>query len=132
MGLCRLGSFVLPALLLWTVEPDLRNWLAIGLTAYAAIIASFLGGIHWGIAAQIPAEKRNFHLIWGVVPSIVAWIGSIMPAYAGLPLMAALLITCYGVDRKSYPHAGWAPWLPLRLRLTVVAALSCLLGAGAI
>jgi hypothetical protein len=55
-----------------------------------------------------------------------------MPAYAGLPLLATLLLACYLVDRSSYPAAGWASWLPMRLKLTVVAVLSCLIGAGAI
>jgi hypothetical protein len=102
------------------------------ITSYAALIATFLGGIHWGIAAQRPHHERPFHDIWGITPSLIAWIALIMPAYAGLPLLAALLIACYLVDRKSYAAAGWSSWLLMRLRLTAVAAPSCLIGAGAI
>jgi hypothetical protein len=54
-----------------------------------------------------------------------------MPAYAGLPLLAVLLMLCYAVDRKTYPEAGLQEWLPLRLHLTVVSTFSCLLGAAA-
>ena len=136
LGYAGLIPFVLLALLLWIVEPDLRPWLTIALTSYAALIATFLGGIHWGIwgsvAAQQPPSQRSFHLIWGITPSLIAWLALIMPAYAGLPLIAALLVACYLVDRKTYAQAGWAAWLPMRLRLTVVAVLSCLIGAGAI
>ncbi len=132
LGYAGLIPFVLLAALLWIVQTDLRPWLTIALTAYAALIATFLGGIHWGIAATQPGAARRFHLIWGISPSLVAWLGLIMPAYAGLPLIAALLVACYLVDRKSYAAAGWSEWLPLRLRLTVVAVLSCLIGAGAI
>lgn len=54
-----------------------------------------------------------------------------MPAYAGLPLLAFILSLCYLVDRKTYVEAGLEEWLPMRLHLTVVAALSCLIGAAA-
>lgn len=132
LGYGGLIPFVLLAFLLWIVQTDLRPWLTIALTSYAALIATFLGGIHWGIAATQPQAARRFHLIWGITPSLIAWIGLIMPAYAGLPLIAALLVVCYFVDRKSYPAAGWSEWLPMRLKLTIVATLSCLIGAGAI
>lgn len=132
LGYAGLIPFVALASLLWIVHADLRAWLTIALTSYAALIASFLGGIHWGIAATQPHAARRFHHIWGITPSLVAWLALIMPAYAGLPLIAALLVVCYLVDRKSYPAAGWTAWLSMRLKLTVVAVLSCLIGAGVI
>jgi Protein of unknown function (DUF3429) len=132
LGYAGLAPFVLLAALLWIVQDDLRPWLGIALTSYAALIATFLGGIHWGIAAAQPPAARRFHTIWGITPSLLAWLGLIVPAYAGLPWVAALLAACYFVDRAKYPAAGWAAWLPLRLKLTVVAVASCLIGAGAI
>ncbi len=132
LGYAGLIPFVLLAALLWIVQADLRPWLAIALTSYAALIATFLGGIHWGIAAQRPHHEQTFHYIWGISPSLIAWIALIMPAYAGLPLLAALLIVCYLVDHRSYVTAGWSAWLPMRLKLTAVSGLSCLIGAGAI
>ena len=48
-----------------------------------------------------------------------------------LLVMALLLVACYLVDRKTWPPAGLGEWLTLRFRLTVVATLACLLGAGA-
>jgi Protein of unknown function (DUF3429) len=144
LGYAGLAPFILLAALLWITKTDqlaallwigqtyLHSWLAMALTSYAALIATFLGGIHWGIAATQPQAVRRFHLIWGITPSLVAWIGLIMPAHAGLPLIAVLLVACYFVDRNSYAKAGWSAWLPMRLQLTIVAVLSCLLGAGAI
>jgi hypothetical protein len=72
-----------------------------------------------------------FNFGWGVVPSLMAWVAVTMPAYAGLPLLALILGICYAVDRKTYPEAGLQEWLPMRLGLTLVAALSCLMGAAA-
>ena len=130
LGHAGLLPFVLLAVLLWTVRVDLQAYVAIALVAYGAVIASFLGGLHWGIAAQLPPDDAAFHYAWGVAPSLMAWLALVMPAYAGLPLLGLILAVCYVVDRRSYPRVGWGAWLPLRLQLTAVAVLSCLLGAA--
>jgi Protein of unknown function (DUF3429) len=70
LGYAGLIPFVLLAALLWIVQSDLRPWLTIALTSYAALIATFLGGMHWGIAAAQSFGQRGFHLIWGIVPSL--------------------------------------------------------------
>ncbi len=122
------------AVLLWLVDPDLHPFVALAMAGYGASIVSFLGGIHWGIGFRNVSRMHNaplFNFGWGVVPSLLAWIAITMPAYAGLPLLAAILFLCYAVDRKTYPEAGIGEWLPMRWHLTVVAALSCLLGAAA-
>ena len=114
---------------------DLVLWVAMGLTAYAALIASFLGGIHWGVAwlrMERGQQGARTHLAWGVMPSLLAWPGVVMPAYAGLVWLALVLVLCYLVDRKLYASAGLSSWLALRFRLSAVAALSCLVGAGAV
>lgn len=122
------------SVLLWLVDPDLHPFVALALAGYGASIVSFLGGIHWGIGFRNASRMHNaplFNFGWGVVPSLLAWIAITMPAYAGLPLLALILGLCYAVDRKTYPEAGLEEWLPMRLHLTVVAAISCLMGAAA-
>ena len=131
LGYAGLIPFVGLAGLMWLVSGDVHAFVAMALSAYAATIAAFLGGIHWGMALPLDAAARRFHLVWGVIPSLVAWVALLMPAYAGLPLLALLLVVCYGVDRRSWAQWGWADWLPLRARLTAVSVLSCLLGASA-
>jgi len=130
LGYAGLIPFVGMAMLLWLIDADLHPFVALALAGYGAAIVSFFGGIHWGIGLRQGASHRNLHLIWGVIPSILAWIAVIMPAYAGLPLLALLLLACYLVDRKTWPEAGLRDWLTLRFRLTVVSTLACLFGAG--
>ena len=130
LGYAGLIPFILFSLLMWLVTPEVHPLVAIALAGYGATIASFLGGIHWGIGLRQGTARPKLHLIWGVTPSILAWIAVIMPAYAGLPLLALLLLACYLVDRKTWPDAGLRDWLTLRFRLTVVATLACLFGAG--
>jgi Protein of unknown function (DUF3429) len=131
LGYAGLIPFVVLAFFMWIVTPEAHPFVAIALCAYGATIAAFLGGIHWGIGLRHNAPQRKLHMVWGVIPSLVAWIAVIMPAYAGLPLLGFLLVACYLVDRKTWPEAGLRDWMTMRFRLTVVSTLSCLLGAAA-
>jgi len=132
IGYAGLTPFMLLTGLLWIVDTELLPFVSIALAGYAAAIVSFLGGVHWGIGFMKGPDAPRHHFIWGVVPSLVAWLTLMMPSYAALPLLGLMLVACYVVDRNTYPKAGLASWLPMRLRLTVVATLSCLLGAAAV
>lgn len=121
--------FVLGALLIWLVWPDVQPHVTLALSAYAATVIAFLGGTHWGIAMRADtAGPRAFG--WAVVPPLVAGVAVIMPAYAGLVVHGVMLLVCYGQDRKLYAAHGYGHWLTLRFRLTAVAAMSCFLGAA--
>lgn len=52
LGHAGLIPFVLLALLLWVLTGELQAFVSIALAGYGALIVSFLGGIHWGIAWQ--------------------------------------------------------------------------------
>ncbi len=124
-----LVPFVLGALLVWLVRAEAHPYVALALSAYAAVILSFLGGIHWGLAMR-QAEQPPRVLWWGVGPSLVAWPAAVMPPDAGLVVHGLMLLACYGVDRRLYPPLGAAGWLTLRFRLSAVAALACFIGAA--
>lgn len=143
LGYGGLLPFVLGAALIWIVRLDAHAYVTESLSAYAAVILSFLGGIHWGLgmrgmgmqglgmqgqAQKQPAPTSMF--VWGVLPSLVAWVAVVMPAYAGLVVQGVALVICYLVDRRVYPRCGASAWLTLRFRLTVVASLSCFIGAA--
>ncbi len=146
LGYAGLTPFALLAALVWLVDAELRTWVAVALVAYAGLIASFMGGVHWGVAwlvqgpegihqgepghATAQYQNQRQHLVWGVVPSLWVWPALVMPPHAGLPLVGFVLIACYAVDRKLYPRAGLQRWLTLRFRLTAVAALCCFLAVG--
>jgi hypothetical protein len=129
LGYAGLAPFVAGALLVWLVHADVRQDVAFGLSAYAALIASFLGGIHWGLAFRHD-EPPAAWLGWGVVPSLLAWPALLMPPHAGLVVQGVLLAGCYLVDRRLYPQQGAARWLTLRFRLSAVASLCCFIGAA--
>lgn len=144
LGHAGLIPFVGLALLLWLVTGELQTFVSIALAGYAALIVSFLGGIHWGIgwlagrkalAAGQPtaahhAQRKYF--LWGITASLLAWPGLLMPPFAGLAWLGFMLILCYLADRTLYAHAGLQTWLTLRFRLSAVAAVSCFVGTGAL
>ena len=126
--------FVLGALLIWVsvwtgLAPDLHDFVTKSLSAYSGLMVSFLGGIHWGLALRMTAPPATL-FIWGVVPSLVAWLAVMMPPYAGLVVHGVMLLVCYAVDRRVYPVQGAAQWLVLRFRLSTVASFSCFLAAA--
>jgi hypothetical protein len=129
LGYAGAAPLVLGALLVWIVDGDVRPYTALGLSAYAALIASFLGGVHWGLAMrQVNLPPAAF--AWAVLPTLVAWPAVLMPPRAGLVVLGALLVGCYLIDRRHYPTYGVAHWLTLRFRLSALAALSCFIGAA--
>lgn len=129
LGQAGLLPFVSGAALVWLVHPDVHPYVALGLSAYAALIVSFLGGLHWGIGMRTASPPASL-FAWGVVPSLLAWAALMMPPSAGLVVHGVVLLVCYAVDRRVYPRHGLAGWLTLRFRLSAVAALSCFLGAA--
>ena len=129
LGYAGLAPFVLLATLLWIVRVEQQSGVMMALLSYAALIASFLGGLHWGIAGKLAAREAGFHYAWGVAPSLLGWAAILVSARAGLLLAALTLAACYAVDLRTYPRVGWHDWLGMRLTLTVVATLSCVLGA---
>lgn len=121
--------FVAGAVLVWLVRADAHPYVSLALTSYAAVIVSFLGGIHWGLAFR-QSPPPTAWLVWGVLPSLVAWVAVLMPPSAGLVVHGSMLLACYAVDRQLYPKQGAAHWLTLRFRLSTVAALCCFVGAA--
>ena len=100
------------------------------LVGYAAVIVSFLGGIHWGFGFVHRVSGWSPY-VWGVTPSLLAWSALLLSVGQGLLLLAATLVLALAVDRRAYPRYGAGAWLGLRLQLTAVAFLSCLVGAWA-
>jgi hypothetical protein len=129
LGYGGLLPFVAGALLVWLVWPEAHPYATAALSGYAAVIVSFLGGIHWGVAFTRP-DPPAWLFVWGVVPSLVAWVAVVMPPSAGLVIHGVMLVACYLVDRRLYPLFGLSGWLTLRFRLSAVASLSCFLGAA--
>ncbi len=124
--------FVGLAAALWVVRPDDGSLATKALLGYGATIASFLGAIHWGLVMREGTAQPRSSLLWGVLPSLLAWVALLLDPAPGLLLLAALLWTCFVVDRVLYPRYQLQAWLPMRWRLSLIASLSCVAGAAAL
>ena len=127
LGYAGLIPFVAGAALSWQLPPEWRPFTVAALSAYAAVIVSFLGGIHWGIGFR---DGTPWLFVWGVLPSLAAAAALMLAPRHALLVHALMLLLCYGVDRRVYPAHGLQAWLSLRWRLSLVAAISCFVAAA--
>ena len=129
LGYLAIVPFVAGAALVWIVDGSWHAPIAQALSAYAAVVIAFIGALHWGLAFPQPAPAPRL-FVWGVIPSLVAWVAVLLPPPIGLVIHAVMLVVCYLVDRVTYPQQAVGTWLPLRLQLTIFATASCLTGAA--
>ena len=127
LGWAGVLPFVAGAVLCWLLDDAHRTFAGQALVAYAAVIASFLGGVHWGRPPQAATDGAR---AWGVMPSLLAWPLTLLPSL-GVALLcsAAVLALCWAVDRVRYPALGLSALLPLRNGLSGCAVASCATGA---
>ena len=133
-----LVPFIVGTALVWLIggrDLDQHTFVTSALSSYAALVISFLGGIYWGLAVHqgdlsSQPSQQSPHFVIGVIPSVVAWIGVLMPPYSGLVVHGAMLVVGYLIDRRYYPQLGVAPWLVPRFRLSAIAAFCCFLAAA--
>ena len=128
-GLIPFAGFALVAL----VSPAWRPFALILLLTYGAVIASFLGAVHWGFALRArPGEERAAwgRLGLGVVPALLAWMALLLPLAAGLAALAAILLVTAAAETLA-ARRGLVPAAYLRLRwmLSLGAAACLLIGA---
>jgi hypothetical protein len=127
LGLAGLAPFVMLAAVQWLSVPGWRMLAGSALLSYGALIVSFLGGIHWGLAMR-GRPLAPARLIWGVLPSLLGWLAVLLDSPWGQAVLAMSLLACFVVDRSVYRDLGLQAWLPLRATLTTVATLSVAAG----
>jgi hypothetical protein len=99
----------------------------VALLAYGAVILSFLGGIHWGLALTRPAGPDWRGLGIGVLPSLAGWAGLLAGGTAGLLLILAGFLALLPVDLALARSRTAPPWFA-RLRTVLTGAVAaCLL-----
>lgn len=102
------------------------------LVAYGAIILSFIGALHWGLAMTLPElseRQRSAWFAWSVVPALIAWPAVLFSPIVAAPLLIFGFIAHYLQDRRLARQANLPDWyLPLRLRLSSVAVI-CLVAS---
>lgn len=124
--------FVMLAVSGTVLEPAGQRTALVALVAYGAVILSFLGGVHWGlaIAGFGPPEAGTAmvrRLSFSVVPALVGWSALLLPMSTGFIVLASafalLLIFDFAASRFG-EAPSWYPQLRWPLTAVVVASLS--------
>ncbi|KAK3089431.1 hypothetical protein FSP39_003555 [Pinctada imbricata] len=98
--------------------------IAFAQVAYGASILSFLGGVRWGftLPEQSALQPNWTNMAISVMPSLVAWVGLLLPTpYSLLTVMTGLAAVGY-YDIVTWGYPTW--FKGLRFVLTFVAVLS--------
>ncbi len=110
----------------------LSMWLGI----YAAVILSFLGAVSWGVAlakqTQSTPQQTNQLLVYGVLPSLLAWFSLLLPINIALAVMAGLILLAYLADLKMLSPLISKQYMRLRLHLSIAVAVLLTLSAMAV
>src|SRR5271166_2971221 len=137
LGLLGLLGFVGCGLIALGEDPTKGGQGFNALIAYAAVMLSFVGAVHWGLALGAGAATRRVQRLrytLGVLPALVGWVALLLPVF--VPPWTALVLLIAGfiavmVVEARWAHLGYTPgrykalhWLAT---VVVVAVLGCVL-----
>ncbi len=75
--------------------PETAERMLVSLIDYAALILSFSGGVHWGLALLPGAVRPSARFGASVLPLIVAWVGLVLAQMVSPAVALAVLIAGY-------------------------------------
>jgi Protein of unknown function (DUF3429) len=101
------------------------------LTIFGAVILSFMGGAHWGVAVadtHVSTGWRRYGV--AVLPALAAWGGVWIGQKNGLLLLTAAFAALLAYDLWTIRQGETPAWYgPLRIGLTVIVCASLLIAA---
>ena len=102
------------------------------LITYGAVILSFMGAIHWGVAISSKSELGQLQLGLSVLPALLAWAALMLPLVYGYSLLILSFISLCIFDKYVNKHDMLPSWyLPMRIILTTGVVL-CLIVAATV
>jgi len=127
LGFAGLVPFVSAAGALFFGPAGLEALAMRSLLAYGAIILSFMGAVHWGLAMASTREDAVAQLSLSVLPGLLGWVALLLPPTPACLLLLVAFIALYWFDLRAAPRGAvpdWYPALRLPLTLGVVLCLS--------
>lgn len=125
LGLGGLIPFVAGGVAVWVFDPAAGRIAQDMQVAYAALILSFLGAVHWGAAFGRPDGARSWGWMgWSVTPALLAWFSVMLAPGAAIMALMACLLAAFAVDMQAVRQGLLPLWyLALRRVLTTGAFL---------
>jgi hypothetical protein len=131
MGFGGVLPFVGCAVLMYSGSPSVNVFALFANAVYAAVILSFVGAIHWGLAMR--EDRSPSWYIWSVMPALIAWAAIILlDIRVSLLALAIGFTLSWSVDRQAHLRGLIPDWyMRMRHTLTAGATISLLATAFA-
>ena len=114
LGYCGLVPFAICAAAAHGSTPMLTAYGLIGAANYGAVILSFVGAIHWGLAMQ--AGRHAYWFSWSVTPALLAWAAvSLLDVRLSMLALVPAFTLAWSVDRQAFQRDLLPAWY-MRLR----------------
>ena len=133
LGVAGLIPFAVPAAIILWGPGEWRSFGWVALLAYGAVILSFVGAVHWGLALRQTGAGRADSaglwrtLGWSVTPALLAWLALMLPPGAAVLLLLGGFGAQYWADERAF-RAQRIPLWYLRLRRLLTAGVMACLG----
>lgn len=133
LGYSGLVPFVVLAVALWFLPGPEQTVAHDALLAYAAIILSFMGAVHWGLAMNSSNPATGWQFGASVVPPLLAWFAIFTPPLINSGILIAAFAGLCAFDGYVARTGGTPAWYPrLRVPLTAVVVISLIVAQIAV
>jgi len=113
----------------WTHQAGVQ----FALISYGALMLTFAGALHWGLAMRQEGPLASRAYFWSVIPALIAWVALNFPPIGAVLILIVGMWTDYLQDRMSIHRLQAPDWYtPLRMRLTLGATLGLAIAVPAI
>ena len=131
MGFGGLVPFVGCAVLMYSGSPNASVIALFANAVYGAVILSFVGAVHWGLAMR--ADRSPYWYVWSVTPAIMGWLAIVLlDIKISLLALAIAFTLAWSVDRQASLRGLIPTWyMQMRHILTAGATVSLLATAFA-
>lgn len=127
LGLGGLIPFLAGAVAVWLFEPVAARVAQDMQVAYATVILSFLGAVHWGAALSRPDGARSWGWMgWSVTPALLAWFSVMMAPESALMALMACYLAAFAVDMQAVKKGLLPLWYLSLRRVLTTGAFLCL------
>ncbi|GAA0783619.1 DUF3429 domain-containing protein [Marinobacterium sediminicola] len=99
---------------------NLHPLTTVAFTTYSAVILSFLGGIHWGVALTRPEWSTPTRIGLCMLPSLLGWLALLLPTQGALIVLMISYLSWWLWDRSQLDQPDYRR---LRFHLTAVVVL---------
>lgn len=120
--------------------PETAERAYVALIDYAALMLTFAGGVHWGLALHPAAVRPGLRIAGGAAPLVVAWVALVLaqmlsPSVALAVLMAGYLATILTEHRAARlmlvpSRYVWLRWAVSGIALVTIVMVLILRGLG--